>query len=525
MSGTANIRILLVDDDPAILRLLSKWLAPHDYEIVTAANGHEAANIISSDPPQLVITDWNMPEMDGLQLCQWLRAQQLSQYIYVLFLSVRCGSQDMIQALEAGADDFLRKPIDKGELLARVRGGIRVLELESRLSLLAKTDALTGLSTHHTLHQALQVQCDRAARQSSPLSCVLIDIDAFGRINDLHGHLVGDDVIRRIGRTILTGCRSSDVVARYAGEEFCILLPDTDEEHAILWAERIRQTVGALEFAVDRESLRVTTSTGVVQFTDDMVGEPDRLVKMAEEALLVAKNSGRDRVVGHSSLDDMEKMGQTRDEAHDLFGPVTAGDVMTHLMAGLNKNLPIGSAAEYFLRFRIPSAPVVDEEGNLVGILSERDVMGVMLWPNWETTRVEQVMKTNVITFETSTPVMKVYEFLCRVPIRAVVIVEEGRPTGILSRSSLVRWFTNASRTQRIDKQQDVPAALTGGPREQASNVALALQNEVERLSRTLASSNQDAMTAVVGGASRMQELMNDLLAVSPHLPAEMTSV
>jgi two-component system chemotaxis response regulator CheY len=525
MATTTNTKVLLVDDDPAILRLLSKWLAPHNYEVIIAANGREAIWRIEHESPDIIVTDWDMPHKDGIELCQWLRAAALPKYIYVLFLSVRCGSDDMIQALEAGADDFLKKPIDKGELLGRMRAGTRVLELESRLDLLAKTDSLTGLETQRTFFHSLETECGLAVRHQSPLSCVKIDIDRFTRINDVHGHRVGDDVIRRVGRTIVAGCRSSDIVARYGGEEFCVLLPDTGEDGAVLWADRIRNAISGLEFAVDRESLRISASCGVAQFSVDMQDNFERLIQAADEALLVAKGAGRDRVVGSQSLSQTGEMAKTCHEAWDGLGNVSAGDVMTNIVAGLRKDLPIASAANYFLRFRIPSAPVVDDAGELVGILSERDVMGVMLWPDWFNTRVEQVMKTNVITYDESTPVMQIYEFLCRVSIRAVVVVSDGKPTGILSRSSLVRWFTNALISQRDGQGEPASEVLACDPRERANSISLALRSEADRLVNALADGDENLTPALVGGASRMQELVNDLLASSPNLQQQLCSV
>ena len=520
MAQSHTPKILLVDDDSAILRLLTKWLSQKNYELFTASDGREAMAFIQESCPDIVITDWDMPNVDGMELCQWLRSADLPRYVYVLFLSVRCGSQDMISALESGADDFLRKPIDKGELLARVRAGTRVLELESRLNLLARTDSLTGLDTQRTFYESLEIECQMAQRQQTPLSCVKINVDRFQRINDVHGRHVGDDVIRRIGRTILTGCRSNDIVARYAGEEFCVLLPDTNEDGAVLWADRIRNAIGSLEFAVDKESLRVSASCGVAQYCSDMESNIERLVQSADEALLVAKGSGRDRVVGFQSL---EQSGLEPSEVCNALGNVAASDVMTTVVASLNKNMPIAHAASFFLRFRIPSAPVIDDEGKLVGVLSERDVMGVMLGPDWANTRIEQVMKTNVITYEESTPAMQIYEFLCRVSIRAVVIVDDGgHPIGVLSRSSLVRWFTNALIA---DQQSEVDLPIESGevdPRELIANIPSAIRNESARLSDNLPTSDADAVTAIVAGASRVQELANDLLAASPTLQREL---
>ena len=524
MESGQHPKILIVDDDPAILRLLSRWLSHGAYELFVAPDGQEAIACIQQNHPDIIITDWNMPRLDGIQLCQWVRSEYVNKYVYVLFLSVRSGSDDMIQALEAGADDFLRKPIDKNELLARLRAATRVLELESRLSLLANTDSLTGLSTQRNFYQSLEEQCQRAQQHETPLACVKIDVDRFRQIKDVHGHRIGDEVVRRVGRTIVTACRATDVVARYGEASFSVLLADTNEENAVVWADRIRCAIGSLEFAVARESLRISVSCGAAQFSPDMQDNVERLVQSADEAMLVAKGSGRDRVVGFQSLSNSGL--EDNDEFANRLASVTVADVMTTVVASLRKDMPVISAANYFLRFRIPSAPVVDEQGKLVGVLSERDVMGVMLWPDWETTRVEQIMTTNVVTYEESTPAMQVYEYLCQVSIRAVIIVEDGCPTGVLSRSSLVRWFINSLVSQiNTGESSNSPTLLTASPKETVANIALALRTEADHLTRELPASDAETVTAVVAGASRMQELVNDLLAVSASFHGELMSM
>ena len=234
----ANYRVLLVDDDPAMLRILSKWLAKAGYPVRTAADGQEALDAIELECPDFLVTDWEMPRLDGLELCRQVGEMLLPHYVYIIFLTVRTGAKEMIAGLEHGADDFLTKPVTEGELLARMRSSSRVLELERRLSVMAHTDSLTGLLTQRSFYESLEKEWHRAKRFHLPLSCVMMDLDFFKQVNDVHGHQVGDSVLKFVAELLVDNCRASDTVSRYGGEEFCTMLPETSESEAVVWAER-----------------------------------------------------------------------------------------------------------------------------------------------------------------------------------------------------------------------------------------------------------------------------------------------
>src|SRR5688572_8381475 len=243
-------KVLLVDDDPAMLRLLAKWLEAEGYQVLRAGDGRMAMELIEAEHPRLLVTDWEMPNVNGLELCRWVRGQNFGHYLYTIFLTVRTDSADMLKGLEAGADDFLKKPVDRNEILARIRAGSRVLELEQRLSLLANTDAMTGLATRRVLSEDLRREWARSERYHAPLSCVMIDIDFFKRVNDIHGHQAGDEVLRSFGQHLAAGVRNSDFVGRYGGEEFCVVLPETSEQQALLWADRLRSRIAQTRIPV-----------------------------------------------------------------------------------------------------------------------------------------------------------------------------------------------------------------------------------------------------------------------------------
>lgn len=513
----ARPNILLVDDDPAMLRLLAKWLESEGYTVRRANNGAEAIEAIKADCPDILVTDWEMPQIDGMELCRWVRRDDLPHYVYTIFLTVRSGSNDMVCGLEAGADDFLKKPVDRGELLARIRAGTRVLELESRLSLLAKLDPLTGLVTQRTFYENTDKEWTRSTRHLFPLSCVMLDIDFFKRINDVYGHRVGDEVIRRIAAILKENCRSSDIVSRYGGEEFCCLLPETDETAAALWADRVRQQIAATRFHTDEVEFSVTSSMGVAERRPD-TASVSALVEKADQALLVAKRSGRDRVMMYHALHQPGYCGAI-DNREKLFAGVTAKAVMTTIVAGLRQDESIGQATRYFLRMRIGSAPVTTADGKLVGILSDKDCLATMLTPGWAELPIRDVMKHNVVCYEEDTPVQQIYEFLCRVSIRTVVIVSSGVPCGVITRGSLLRWASNVFRAEHLDQSHmhTCDAAGCESPRERILRTSKAIALEGDKLARLANTQGVDLTPCVVGGASRVQELVTDLLACSRY--------
>jgi two-component system chemotaxis response regulator CheY len=437
----ANYKVLLVDDDPAMLRLLCRWLQKAGYQVRTAADGQEALDAIESDCPDFLITDWDMPRVDGLELCRQIRDTSLPHYVYTILLTAKTGSAEMIAGLESGADDFLTKPVAEGELLARVQSSSRVLELERQLSLMAHTDFLTGLLTQRTFYECLAKEWHRSARYQLPLSCVMVDLDFFKQINDVYGHPAGDSVLKFVAELLLDNCRASDTICRYGGEEFCILLPETDENDATVWAERARRRLSALRIPTELKDMRVTGSFGVAQRRNDVL-DAEALVKLADQALLCAKRTGRDCVVRYAATVDSAKPRLYSADWHDeVFGDMVARDAMSPLIICLHENNTIDEAARLLLQSGIPSMPVLGADGMLTGFVSEKDLMaGTVSSDRWQQP-VSSVMRPNVICYEENTPLRVIYEFLCRVALRGVVITKDGQPTGIVSRSSILRCF------------------------------------------------------------------------------------
>jgi CBS domain-containing protein len=308
------------------------------------------------------------------------------------------------------------------------------------------------------------------------------------------------------------------------------MLPETDEQGACAWAERLRAKVAAMAVPIGDASLNVAVSLGAAQRLDDTPA-CETLIDHADQALLVAKKSGRNRVVSFASLDDRGEMDVS--DRDDPFSGVLARDIMSSPVPCLRQVESVGQAAEFFFRFRINSAPVVDEQGKLVGVLSERDVMSIMLTANSWQHPVRDIMKSHVVSYDERAPARTIYEFLCRVSLRRVVIVDDGRPTGVIGRRNLVRWFhywLQATGRQPVRAR----SALAGLDRRRArgrmDEAATALVTRAESLRSKMADRDNDLVPLVVDQTTRMQELLGDLLALTnlaagnqgetqPHLP------
>ena len=220
-------RILLVDDEPTQRLIMARLLKRAGYEVETAGNGREALAKIDAGDFQLMITDWEMPEMDGIALCSALRASPGKGYIYTILLTARDAIEHVVTGLQAGADDYLTKPVIEPELIARLNTGKRIVTLERSLRTaneenrrLSITDPLTGAYNRRYLMEQLPREIERAARYGRQLSTIMCDVDHFKKINDTHGHLVGDEVLKWFVAQLQSGVRASDWVARYGGEEF-----------------------------------------------------------------------------------------------------------------------------------------------------------------------------------------------------------------------------------------------------------------------------------------------------------------
>jgi len=295
--------ILLAEDDPVTQRLIRGILERFGYAVQVVADGKQAFETIRTSGVQFLITDWVMPEMEGPDLCKRIREEIRDRYIYIILLTARAETADIISGIEAGADDYLVKPFEPDELLVRIRAGQRVITLERRLNeaqeqlrFLAFHDDLTGLLNRRAVLDRLREEIARSGRQDTPLSVIFFDIDHFKRINDTYGHLAGDRILKGVAERVGKLCRAYDVFGRYGGEEFVILMPGTSQSAAACVAERIRRALAAEPILTQPEAIGLTASFGVCEMTSDREVETDLIMKSVDEALYRAKEGGRNRV-------------------------------------------------------------------------------------------------------------------------------------------------------------------------------------------------------------------------------------
>jgi diguanylate cyclase (GGDEF)-like protein len=297
------VHVLVAEDDAGSRFRLEAALHLWGYQVTSVANGRLALEALArADGPSLAILDWSMPEADGLEVCRAIRGNPDGRYVYAILVTSHDREEDVIAGFEAGADDYVTKPFNTKELRARIRSGARIVQLQHQLVAAreelrekAMHDTLTGLLTRGAFFELSEHECARARRSKTPLSIVMADIDHFKSINDRHGHLGGDEVLREVARRLRTTFRKEDSVGRYGGEEFVALAIGCDSADALGLAERFRHAVESEPFAVGADWLSVTTSVGIT--TGTATDGLESLVRLADGALYRAKTSGRNRVV------------------------------------------------------------------------------------------------------------------------------------------------------------------------------------------------------------------------------------
>jgi diguanylate cyclase (GGDEF)-like protein len=285
-------------------KILKSWLESWGYQVTIAEDGAKAWCTLEAEPaPQLLILDWMMPSMDGLELCRMVRERDKSPYQYILLVTAKDDKQDLVRGLEAGADDYLSKPFDRNELRARLRTGRRILTLQAEqaqtreeLHFQATHDALTGIWNRRAILEMMSREFEIAARSNSSIGVILLDVDHFKRVNDTCGHLAGDAVLIEIARRIRQTIRSYDLAGRYGGEEFLVVLPDCDTERIRRCGERIRSAIADEPILAEGSHLTVTVSAGTTVL-DPVPGAEGNALAVADTALYQAKNAGRNRVI------------------------------------------------------------------------------------------------------------------------------------------------------------------------------------------------------------------------------------
>jgi diguanylate cyclase (GGDEF)-like protein len=299
------MKILIADDSIVSRHLLEATLRKWGYEVVVACDGVEAwEELQKADPPAIAILDWVMPGLTGPEVCLRVRQQNREPYTYLLLLTSKSLKEDLIEGMESGADDYITKPFDQHELKVRLRAGTRITKLQSELLSArealreqATKDSLTRIWNRSSILEMLERELARAEREHRSLGVVLTDLDKFKNVNDTHGHLAGDAVLREAARRMATAIRAYDAIGRYGGEEFLIILPGCDESSCIVQADRMRRALRDMAMELGDVSLTLTASFGVTSFAPHSHVCGETLIRTADEALYKAKRQGRDQVV------------------------------------------------------------------------------------------------------------------------------------------------------------------------------------------------------------------------------------
>lgn len=299
---TEALKIVVADDSPLFRRLVEQALAREEYTLLFAKNGREAIDFVAAHEPAVVITDWEMPDFSGLELCEKIRHGK-HPYTYIILLTSNKNKDQIVRGLDAGADDYLTKPFDPGELLARIRVGRRIAELHRQIEAknkmleeLALTDSLTGLPNRRAVEHWVERELSAAARHGYPLWVVMADLDHFKSINDAHGHEAGDRVLRAFAAILKTNTRASNICGRLGGEEFVLVLGHSDKPGVGIAIERVRQEIESQMLTFQGRTIRATASFGIAGFHGQRAPQFDQLLRDADAALYVAKHHGRNRI-------------------------------------------------------------------------------------------------------------------------------------------------------------------------------------------------------------------------------------
>jgi diguanylate cyclase (GGDEF)-like protein len=304
----AKAKILFVEDSKTQASAIKDFLERNGYDVVLAENGTSAIDIAKSTPLDIILLDLILPDISGNEVCRWLKLNQDTREIPIIMLTVKGSVPDKVTGLEAGADDYMHKPFDEIELNARIYACLRtkalqdelkrknrqLLELLEKVEILASTDPLTALFNRRRFEVVLEQEFKRATRYNSPLACLMIDIDYFKKINDGHGHHTGDKVLQEIAEIIQTTVRETDVTARWGGEEFVVLLPQTEKDAALHSASRVLKAISTHKFKnlTDKE---ITVSIGIASLPNPSIDSGERLIDASDIAMYEAKRKGRNR--------------------------------------------------------------------------------------------------------------------------------------------------------------------------------------------------------------------------------------
>ncbi len=439
------LSVLVYSEDRQVLRHLSRSLSAFGYEVRQAAKRMQALAEIEAEGPHVLLVDSEPNVAEALELCRAASSDQGRRRPFIFLLLSALSARGLTEALEAGVDDFLARPVIYGELLARLRAAARVLEFERRAVQQSGVDDLTGLPNGQAFRRRLDHRraAGKEEQPSRPAACVLVDLDLLDRINHLHGHTVGDAVIRATAEKLASLCGPTEWIASFGGGRFAMLVPGMDDAEARDWAELLRAEVEESPFSAGSVTIRVTASFGVAPH--DAAQTIDETLARAEQALQAAKSSGRNCVVRYGDHDDRMTAWTDFAAPGKLFERTTARDVMTPVTRTLGPGESAAHAAAIFRRTRAAAIPVVHADGRLAGLVLPESLPSGAELDRLEALRVGEVMTTDVPQEDETARFAALREFFTRDSRPVIVIVRAGRPTGLVTPDNLAALSTPLS--------------------------------------------------------------------------------
>lgn len=290
-------KILIAEDNRISGNLLKKYATQWGFQVLSANNGKAAWDIYQNNDIGIAILDWMMPEMNGIELCRKIRNEKNEKYTYIILLTSKDDQKDINEGLAAGADDYITKPFNSGELNARLKTGKRIIDMHNQLHKIAIHDSLTKLYNHAQILSILDEEYDRALRENRPLSIIMLDIDLFKSVNDEYGHTVGDAVLVDVATRLQKSLRVYDKIGRYGGDEFLVILPNNDLINVRSVAERLRDLISGEKFETDIGLLSITISLGCTSTENRETKSAEDLVNVSDKALYQAKHRGRNCIM------------------------------------------------------------------------------------------------------------------------------------------------------------------------------------------------------------------------------------
>jgi two-component system cell cycle response regulator len=425
--------LLVVADDRKILRRLSRFLKVFGFVVDPVADGDQAIAVYAANPPDFLIVDGDSL---SLEHCRQLFSKSRNGYTYTFMMVRDVKAERLTDALMAGVDDFLAKPLVYGELLARLRSGARVLEYERRRREQSAIDHTTALLSKSAFQSRVQSELECAGEQS--LSCVMIDLDFFENVNRSYGFVVGDEVLRTVATQLKSMAGECKYLASFGAGRFAALLPDSSDAKALAWAENVREAISVLEIHFANQTISVTASLGVAGTMNGAITALE-LLHRAEDAVRVAKSSGRNCVARCGQYDGETREWEDLARQGRLFENTVARDVMVPCPVFTHSDDDLRHAFELLEQSHLNELPVVDRQGRILGLLNADRIPEDLTQSNRWRSKVGDLMDTSVKTVPENESFDALMEFFMAdaQSNHVVVVVRHDKPLGIVYRSGL----------------------------------------------------------------------------------------